>query len=67
MLLGVSGHVTLSCNQWRNTAFHLYVVFMQFLTSRDLKPLVIQKPNSNKVFLFLSYLYNDWNFQRMAS
>ena len=28
--LGVSGHVTLSCNQWRNTAFHLYVVFMQF-------------------------------------
>ena len=29
--VGVSGHVTLSCNQWRNTAFHLYVVFMQFL------------------------------------
>jgi hypothetical protein len=28
--IGVSGHVTLSCNQWRNTAFHLYVVFMQF-------------------------------------
>ena len=30
-IIGVSGHVTLSCNQWRNTAFHLYVVFMQFL------------------------------------
>ena len=30
-MVGVSGHVTLSCNQWRNTAFHLYVVFMQFL------------------------------------
>ena len=31
LVIGVSGHVTLSCNQWRNTAFHLYVVFMQFL------------------------------------
>jgi hypothetical protein len=26
----VSGHVTLSCNQWRNTAFHLYVVYAIF-------------------------------------